>query len=832
MKLRAFIWAGVIAAGVVRADVIQVGTLNTAGESYNVAKSGNYVFIADGTNGLVSVDVSTPSSPTLADQVSWDACDVRSVAVLGNYAFAGDVAYRLVVVVNITDPTNMAVVGDPTADDGYPLHYSTATPEDILTFTTGGLNYLAVATGLRGVEIGRINDAGMLDFTEIDYFDTPGFGYGVAVSSDMDYLYLADGGSGVVVVNMTDKSVGGPYMYATGNQGRYDTPGTAYAVGVYGNYAFVADGSNGIVSVNYTTKDTPTSPGTLKGVDARDIYTVGTSTSYASDTYNRMTVHYLSPSSPKIYAIADETNALTVRGMVKSGNYVYQAVDVDGLRVYDVSDLGDTLNVQRNRWVMLGAPVTVPAGATANTLFQNDLNGVPCGGVNPTWRFSRWSVANATYLRFNEADYPADVGMDPPTISPGYGYWIYQNEVNTPAVLKIDANQNLGFVRQDVRYVFTDIEEDPAGADRGLNQLANPFNYTYDWRTTSVYNSAAANPKTRSIYDAATAGWVVGYAYTWNPNSSSYTAVNFAGETQPYTIKAWEGFWFEVLQDAPADVRVRFKPAHYTGGLSPEDPVGREERDDKFWALYLSVLSADQVYSDIYNVAGVASAALPTYDPRDAYEFTPPANKFVQLYFTHPDWENEAARTLTYDYRAPEFAQPEVWDFAVRTWNLPGEHFDLVWPTVDEVPSQYSFTLRNLDNGEVVRDLRAENSYRFAVGPDASSVVRFQLTATYTPLAVGSDGGSALPETPGIVSVTPNPFNDQVRITYRMTQRGTATLKLLDLAGREVAQLHRGEMSAGTHQVAWSGGRLSSGTYLVRLEAGGAEYSRKVLLLH
>ena len=55
----------------------------------NVAVAGNYAYVADCRNGLVIVDISNPSSPTLAG--SYDTAGFAcGVAVAGNYAYIAD----------------------------------------------------------------------------------------------------------------------------------------------------------------------------------------------------------------------------------------------------------------------------------------------------------------------------------------------------------------------------------------------------------------------------------------------------------------------------------------------------------------------------------------------------------------------------------------------------------------------------------------------------------------------------------------------------------------------------------------------------------------------
>ena len=88
-----------------------------------------------------------------------------------------------------------------------------------------------------------------------------------------------------------------------------------------------------------------------------------------------------------------------------------------------------------------------------------------------------------------------------------------------------------------------------------------------------------------------------------------------------------------------------------------------------------------------------------------------------------------------------------------------------------------------------------------------------------------------------IITVNPNPFNQQTAISFKLQASVQAKLKVFDVAGREVESLVTGHLSLGRHEVVWNAEGLSSGVYLVRLELQSAgtlqhhEAVRKVILL-
>jgi outer membrane protein assembly factor BamB len=77
----------------------------------------------------------------------------------------------------------------------------------------------------------------------------------------------------------------------------------------------------------------------------------------------------------------------------------------------------------------------------------------------------------------------------------------------------------------------------------------------------------------------------------------------------------------------------------------------------------------------------------------------------------------------------------------------------------------------------------------------------------------------------------PNPFNPSTVVGFQLSVAGSARLIVYDLLGRQVAVLVNGTMPAGRHQVTFDAAGLASGVYLVRLEAGGEVFTRRMTLL-
>ena len=82
-----------------------------------------------------------------------------------------------------------------------------------------------------------------------------------------------------------------------------------------------------------------------------------------------------------------------------------------------------------------------------------------------------------------------------------------------------------------------------------------------------------------------------------------------------------------------------------------------------------------------------------------------------------------------------------------------------------------------------------------------------------------------------LLSVYPNPFNSEARITYDLESRGRVQLDLYNLEGRLVRALSDEIQDVGRHERRFSGAGLSSGIYFARLTTPLRTRTQKIVLL-
>jgi hypothetical protein len=77
----------------------------------------------------------------------------------------------------------------------------------------------------------------------------------------------------------------------------------------------------------------------------------------------------------------------------------------------------------------------------------------------------------------------------------------------------------------------------------------------------------------------------------------------------------------------------------------------------------------------------------------------------------------------------------------------------------------------------------------------------------------------------------PNPFNPVTTIRYAVPHRSQVVMNVYNTLGQKVAELVKGEVEAGIHEVKFDGKNLASGVYFYRLQAGNFVQTKKLLLL-
>ena len=86
-----------------------------------------------------------------------------------------------------------------------------------------------------------------------------------------------------------------------------------------------------------------------------------------------------------------------------------------------------------------------------------------------------------------------------------------------------------------------------------------------------------------------------------------------------------------------------------------------------------------------------------------------------------------------------------------------------------------------------------------------------------------------LPEVFGQLRIAPNPVADVAYIDLELQENASVNLHLFDLTGRRLQTIDQGRLAAGDHRLELSVDKLPTGLYLLRVQAGEHELTRKIL---
>ncbi|MFQ5455595.1 MAG: choice-of-anchor D domain-containing protein [Nitrospirota bacterium] len=159
-------------------------------------------------------------------------------------------------------------------------------------------------------------------------YDTTGYAYNVYVSGN--YAYIADGDSGLQVIDISSPS--SPVL-----AGSYDTSGESIGVYVSGNYAYIADGDSGLQVIDISSPSSPVLTGSYDtSGESIGVYVSGRYAYIADGDSGLQVIDISSPNSP-IFTGSYNTSGYAI-GVYVSGRYAYIADGFSGLQIIDISD--------------------------------------------------------------------------------------------------------------------------------------------------------------------------------------------------------------------------------------------------------------------------------------------------------------------------------------------------------------------------------------------------------------------------------------------------------------------------------------------------------------
>ena len=227
---------------------------------------------------------------------------------------------------------------------------------------------------------------------------------------------------------------------------------------------------------------------------------------------------------------------------------------------------------------------------------------------------------------------------------------------------------------------------------------------------------------------------------------------------------------------------------------------------------------------DAVDAVGLTALGFVTTEDQlggDINDFTLPLNgrAHAVISVSTPGWESYC---VSFDWTGGDLID-EVW--------RPGD-FSVEDVEVHPGTAQLFLCDRTYTNPGV-RVFSAADGAQLTTGPLDVGLPPFDLVIVGDAVTGAGDTPAELCPT---LQVAVNTVGSETLVAFTLPSAGSVRLDIYDVSGRHVRDLKRGFMGEGEHVASWGGrdshGRpVASGVYFVRVEAGGAAATAKVVLL-
>jgi N-acetylmuramoyl-L-alanine amidase len=115
--------------------------------------------------------------------------------------------------------------------------------------------------------------------------------------------------------------------------------------------------------------------------------------------------------------------------------------------------------------------------------------------------------------------------------------------------------------------------------------------------------------------------------------------------------------------------------------------------------------------------------------------------------------------------------------------------------------------------------------------PNIGSYIIDELRIVDPTLVDTNNENKSLPTTFALLENYPNPFNAMTNIPFILGQDSHVKIKVYNVQGEEVALLFSGMLPQGRHETRWNASYVSSGLYVIQMEAGSTLTTQKITVL-
>ena len=115
--------------------------------------------------------------------------------------------------------------------------------------------------------------------------------------------------------------------------------------------------------------------------------------------------------------------------------------------------------------------------------------------------------------------------------------------------------------------------------------------------------------------------------------------------------------------------------------------------------------------------------------------------------------------------------------------------------------------------------------------PQGDAPINYKTKVFFENSSNSLTSGNQIPKEYSLSQNYPNPFNPSTTIKYSLPKDGLVTMKIYDLAGREVAKLVNEVKKAGNYQVQFNASNLASGVYFYRIQSNDFVMTKRMVLI-
>ena len=184
-------------------------------------------------------------------------------------------------------------------------------------------------------------------------------------------------------------------------------------------------------------------------------------------------------------------------------------------------------------------------------------------------------------------------------------------------------------------------------------------------------------------------------------------------------------------------------------------------------------------------------------------------------------------------------------EMSLFTSTVNGRNVILNWTTVSETNNSGFDVERKISGteswtkvGNVVGNGNSTvtNNYSYAdvnlsAGQYSYRLKQIDYNGNFEYFNLNSEVNIGIPTKYSLSQNYPNPFNPTTKINFSIPENGMVTLKLFNLAGKEVMTLVNEEKPTGHYSVELNGSNLSTGVYYYRLSSGNFTHVKKMTLI-